>query len=82
MKKGVLDDIGMGLQFFEDGDLTHGGRGHSFILVLQLDLLDCHVILQDEVTRLEDHTVRTLSESLALLVALLDLNVHLSKQII
>jgi hypothetical protein len=82
MKEGVLDDIGMGLQFLEDGDFAHGGRWHSFVLVLQLDLLDRHIVLQDEVARLEDHTVGTLSEPLALLVALLDLNVHLSKQII
>lgn len=82
MKEGVLNDIRVGLQFLEDGDLSHGRGGHSLIFVLQLYLLDCHIVLQDEVARLEDHTVGALSESLTLLVAFLDLNVHLSKQII
>lgn len=82
MGYGVLDDIGMGLKFLEDGDLAHGGGGNTLIFILQLDLLHGHVILEHAVPRLEDHTIGAFSESLALLVALLDLNVHLSKEII
>ena len=72
----------MGLQFLENGDLPHGGGGYSFILVLQFDLLDCHIILEDCVSGLEDNSVGALSEPLALLVAVLLLNDHLSNEIL
>lgn len=47
MTKGVLDDVGVRLQFLEDGYLPHGGGGNALILVLQLDLLNRHIVLED-----------------------------------
>ena len=33
MLEGVLYDVGVGHELFEDGDLPHGGGGYSLVLV-------------------------------------------------
>ena len=75
----LLNDVWVWLQFFEDGYLSHGGGGYSLILVFQLDLLNRHIVLEDGVACLEYNPVGALSQSLALLVAFLDLAVHFSR---
>lgn len=82
MGNDVLDDVRVGLQFLEDGDLAHGGGRHSLILIFEFDFLDCDEVLEDAVAGLEDDPISAFSEAFALLVALLDLNVHLSNAII
>jgi len=52
------------LQFFEDGDLSHGSGGDSLIFVFEFDLFNCHEILLVEVSGLEDNSVGALAESL------------------
>lgn len=69
----------MWLQFFEDGYFPHGSGGNSLIFVFQLDLLNCHIVLEDGVACLEDNPVGAFSQSLTLLVAFLDLAVHFSR---
>lgn len=75
----LLNDVGMWLQFFEDGYLSHGGGGNSLIFVFQLDLLNRHIVLEDGIACLEYNPVGAFSQSLALLIAFLDLAVHFSR---
>lgn len=64
MEEEVLDDIGVRFQFLQNGDLTHGRRGHALILVLQLDLLDSHQFLRVAVAGAVDDTIGALSDRL------------------
>lgn len=54
----------MRFQFFQDGDLAHGCRGHALILVLQLDLLDSDQFLGVAVAGAVDDTVGALADRL------------------
>ncbi len=75
----LLNDVGVGLQLLEDRYLPHRGGGDSLILIFQLDLLNRHIVLEDRVSCLEDNPIGALSQSLALLIALLHLAVHFSR---
>jgi hypothetical protein len=74
----LLDDVGVGLEFFQDGDFPHGRGGHSLILVFKFDLFNGDKFIGLCISGLEDHTVGALSQAFALLVPFLMLHVHFS----
>lgn len=55
--KRLLDDVGVGLEFLEDGDFSHGGGRDAFILVFEFDLFEGHDPFGVPFTSLEDYTV-------------------------
>jgi hypothetical protein len=56
----VLDDIGVGFELFQNGDLPHGGGGYALILILKLDLLDGNKFLGDAILGSVDNTICSL----------------------
>lgn len=57
----LLDDVGVGLEFFQDRDFPHGGRGDSLILILQFDLLDGDNLAVESISGLEDDAIGALA---------------------
>lgn len=62
-----LNDIRM-LDALEQRDLADGCARHAVVLLLQLDLFECHDFVGLHVLGLVDHTIGTLTELVQLLV--------------
>ena len=73
----VRDDVRVGLEFLENGDLAHGGGWDTFVLVLELDSLEGHIVPHLGVPGAKHYPISALAEALALLVAVFNL-VHFS----
>lgn len=57
-----VDDVGVGLELFEDGDFPHGCRWDAFVFVLEFDFLQGHDLLGLAVAGFEDHAVGSLAD--------------------
>ena len=66
----------MRLQFFEDGDFSHGGGGYSFILILEFDLFEGDEGIEDGIFGFEDDSIGSFSESLHSFISVLELLDH------
>lgn len=60
----------MRLQLLQNGDLSHGSRWYSLVIILQFYLLECHSPVMNCVTSLEDDTVSAFTNALHALVLL------------
>ena len=60
----ALDDVGMARKFLEDCDFADRRSGHSFVFVLETDLLDGDDLVVLRVARLVDDAVGALAELL------------------
>lgn len=56
------------VQLIEEGDLSHSGRGHTFIFVLKTDFLKSDDFFGNAVSGFVDNTVGTLSDLLKLFI--------------
>jgi hypothetical protein len=78
LKEKLLDNVGMGLQFFEDGDFSHGSGWDSLILVLKFDLFEGNDLFGISLSSLEDYTIGSLPNGFKFFVVVHFFNTQLN----
>jgi hypothetical protein len=78
IRKKLLDDVGMGLEFFEDGDFSHGSGWDSFILIFEFDFFEGNDPFGISFSSLEDHTVGSFSNGFNFFVVVHFFNTQLN----
>lgn len=66
----------MGLKFLKNGDLAHCSGWDSFIVVLQLNLLESNSFVVDCVLSLEDNPISSFTDSFHAFIFLSALHVN------
>lgn len=66
----------MGLQFFEDGDFSHGSGGYSFIFIFEFDLFEGDEGIEDGIFGFEDYSIGSLSKPFHSFISVLELLNH------
>jgi hypothetical protein len=74
----LLDDVGVGLEFFKDGDFSHGSGWDSLILVFEFDLFEGNDPFGISLSSLEDDTVGSFSNGLKFFVVVHLFNTQLN----
>jgi hypothetical protein len=68
----------VGLEFFEDGDLSHGSGGDAFILVFEFDFFEGDDPFGVSLSSLEDYTVGSFSDGFDFFVVVHFFNTQLN----